>query len=484
MREDEENPLRCRALKMARAAADWKQGDLAAAARINASTLSDYERGDKEPSLATLYRLTDCMGLTRDWVDELLALLEKNEPREGEPPSAVEQRIEEYAHAARPLAEGYLRKVLTRFVAEILEKIERRRDAELWERLALYDADQRIALVELGAKFRRVGLCLRACEESKKAAADDADRALGLARLAVRIAELAPVESAADSLRLRGQAGFFLGNALRVKGDLPPADEAFARARQLWEEGTDSTIDLSEGPLLELEASLRREQRRLEKALDLLDRALEFDRSGERRGRILLKRAKTLEEMDDYESAIQTLNRAAPLIEALQEPRLLLVLRFNLLFDLTHVSRHAEAEKGLAEVQALATQIGNALDRVRLSWLRGRIAAGLGRTGEAITLLSRARGGFASSGILYDTALVTLELAVLHVEEGQTAQVKALARQTAPIFRNQDVPREALAAFMLFQRAAEEERVTVALARRFHSYFLRAQQDPKLHFEG
>ena len=144
----------------------------------------------------------------------------------------MERKIDEYALAARPLAEGYLRQVLTRFVTEIQAKIERRRDDELWERLALYDAEQRIALVELGAKFRRPGLCLRACEESKKAAADDADRALDLARLALRIAELTPSEYAEDSLRLQGRASFFLGNALRVKGDLPPADEVQGRGSQ------------------------------------------------------------------------------------------------------------------------------------------------------------------------------------------------------------------------------------------------------------
>ena len=486
--DDEKPPLRSRALKLARAATGLKQQRLAAAAGISPTTLSDYERGHIEPSPETLDRLTGLLGLSPDWMAELLALLaragldevEKVEKVEKVPLSAWEQRSEEFARAAGPLAVGSVRTLLARFVADLQAAAERERDGELWERLALYDAGERIALVELGDPFHRPGLCLRACDESVKAAADDADRALDLARLAVRIAELLP--PTADAVRLRGYAGFFLGNALRVKGDLPPADAAFASALRLWEEGAAATISLDEGRLLDLEASLRREQRRLGEALQLLDRALKLEGTGKRRGRLLVNRAKILEELDDYEGAIENLNRAAPWIDPSREPRLLLCQRFNLLFGLTHLSRHAEAEEGLAEVRALAARLGNALDRVRLTWLEGRIAAGLGRTGEALTLLSRARGGFASRGILYDTALVTLELAALHAGEGQTAQVKALARQTAPIFRHQGIPRETLAAFTLFHRAAEEEAVTVALARRLHAYFRRAQHDPQLPF--
>jgi hypothetical protein len=121
---------------------------------------------------------------------------------------------------------------------------------------------------------------------------------------------------------------------------------------------------------------------------------------------------------------------------------------------------------------------------IRLRWVEGRIADGLGRTGQAIEILNQVRGEFASRSMDYDTALVSLELATIFAREGRADSVKALARHMAPIFRAQGVHREALAALALFRQAAESEEVTADLARRFLEYLYRARQDPKLRFEA
>ena len=74
----------------------------------------------------------------------------------------------------------------------------------------------------------------------------------------------------------------------------------------------------------------------------------------------------------------------------------------------------------------------------------GRIAAAAGDEEAAIRFLSEACREFAERGIWYDAALVSLELAAVHAEAGRTAEVKLLARHLVPIFRAQDVHREAL----------------------------------------
>jgi hypothetical protein len=94
------------------------------------------------------------------------------------------------------------------------------------------------------------------------------------------------------------------------------------------------------------------------------------------------------------------------------------------------------------------------------------------------------RAGFADQGIAYDAALATLELAVLYLEQERTREVKALARQMAPIFKAQGVHREALAALKLFCEAAEKEAVSVELTRRIVAYLYRAQHQPELRFEA
>lgn len=102
---------------------------------------------------------------------------------------------------------------------------------------------------------------------------------------------------------------------------------------------------------------------------------------------------------------------------------------------------------------------------------------------EAFRALSGVRDEFASRGIAYDTALATLELAVLHLEQGRTQEVKASARQMVPLFKGQGVHTHALAALKLFCEAAETEDLTVDLARRLVEYLYRAQHDPQLRFE-
>jgi len=154
----------------------------------------------------------------------------------------------------------------------------------------------------------------------------------------------------------------------------------------------------------------------------------------------------------------------------------------NLAWNLTHLGRFPQANALLPEVQALTAQLGNELDTLRLRWLEGRIAAGLGRTEEALAALSEVRSRFAELDIAYDAALATLEVAVLHLEQGRTGEVKELAMEMAPIFQAQGVHREALAALQLFCEAAKKEAVTVELARRLVEYLYRAQHDPELRF--
>ena len=137
----------------------------------------------------------------------------------------------------------------------------------------------------------------------------------------------------------------------------------------------------------------------------------------------------------------------------------------------------------MPDIRKLATQLSNESDLVRVLWLEGRIAARLGRPEKAFVALSRVREEFISRNITYDTALVSLELAVLYLEQQRPREVKELARQMTPIFKVQGVHREALAALRLFCRAAGDETVTVEMARHLVEYFHRARHDPNLRFQ-
>jgi hypothetical protein len=146
--------------------------------------------------------------------------------------------------------------------------------------------------------------------------------------------------------------------------------------------------------------------------------------------------------------------------------RLPLVVRFGVIVNLCGLGRYDDAERLLPEVRAMAVPQGKRLDLLRLRWLEGRVAGGLGRIDEAVGRLTSVKEEFADLGIAYDAALATLELAVLLLDHGRTAEVRELAEQSKRIFDAQGVAREALATLEVFREAAAREALTAAFVRR------------------
>jgi hypothetical protein len=134
-------------------------------------------------------------------------------------------------------------------------------------------------------------------------------------------------------------------------------------------------------------------------------------------------------------------------------------------------------------VRETATETGDAILLLRVTWIEGLIAAGLGRTGEALSLVAQARREFAARGMGYDVALALLEEAALLLDEGRTAEVKALTHGLPAVFAAEEVHREALAALRLFHEAAQREAATAELARSILRYLFRARHDQGLPFD-
>ncbi len=116
--------------------------------------------------------------------------------------------------------------------------------------------------------------------------------------------------------------------------------------------------------------------------------------------------------------------------------------------------------------------------------LQGRVAAGFGRSDEAIATLGRVRHAFMAQNNVYDAAFATLGLAEVHAALRRTSDVKELVRASAPILSDQGVHREARQALELFRRAAEEERVSAELVRQVVAYLYRSRHDARVRFEA
>ncbi len=320
-------------------------------------------------------------------------------------------------------------------------------------------------------------LIVRVAAESIRKAPNHAQEALELAELALLIAERIP-----GGLQLQGYAWAHVSNARRACNDLSGAEEAIIRAGRLWEAGSPGKPGfLNPAWLPGLESALRRGQRRFTEALELIDDALSLD-AGDLKSEILLTKSNIYDALGDPESSAAALSEAALSVDPIAQPRLAFGVRFNLLVDLCHLEIFEEAESRLPEVQALAEQLGEELDLTRVVWLTAKIAAGRGRHQEAREAFEKVQSVFTRRELTFDYALVSLELAVLLLEQGRTTEVKALAGEMLRIFRSQKVEREALAALRLFCDAAQRETATVELARRMVTFLHRAQHDPELRF--
>ncbi|HEV8577889.1 MAG TPA: helix-turn-helix transcriptional regulator [Thermoanaerobaculia bacterium] len=466
-------------VQLLRSLHDWEQAELAAKMGVDPSTIWRYEHGTVTLQPKAKERLAAATNLPLSLVEAVLVpALEAGRgasaPFDDETFADVERAGAELGGTLAGAGRAAVALLLAALEAADLDPWERTgppaaadrlEAADAWERLETCTAEERQFLVETCREFQTWALAERLCHESEKAASDRPEEALELAELACRMAELARGD-AFFLLRLKGYTLAFLANARRVTEGPRAAEGDFTFAVNFWHTGAAPDPDLlAEWRLLDLEASLRRSLRQFAEALALHARALAAA-PPEAHGRILLKKAATYEQQGEAESAIDTLREAAALVDGEREPRLRFALRFNLTAALVDLERYAEADSLLPEVKDLSAAQRNEIDQIRVVWLSGKIAAGLGRTEEARDAFEQVRRDFTAREMAYDCALVSLDLAKLHLEQGRNADVRALAEEMLWIFKAQGIEREALAALRMFCEAARKEAATVDLARR------------------
>jgi transcriptional regulator with XRE-family HTH domain len=482
-----ERPVRSQALAILRELRDWTQEELADAAGLKRATICAYERGVEIPSDRKLLQFATVMGYTEEKVHDVLWLVRPPVRPQGRwigpvyLSAAEEREIWNLGSDSSRLAAISLRGMLARGHAQAVVAEDREAARALWDDLRA-ERSLRTAVREK-KEYQTWAVSELLCEESIRATPSRPDRALELAEAAVVAAELAPGEEK-WRLRVLGYAQAHVGNAWRVLESLVSAKESFQRYRSAWEagEGGDPLRLLNEGRVFGLEASLCREDLRLPEALALLRQGLEVSSKGEA-GYLLINKAKVLETAEDYEGAIQVLRDASAIVES-QNLRLTFVLRFDLAVNLGHLRRFAEVDPFLPELRGLAIQLGKELERLRVRWLEGWVAAGVGRWQQGVELLSVVREEFMTRNLTYDAALVSMDLADALLQLQRMAQVRGLAKQMAPIFESRGVHQKALEALRLFRQATEQEVVTVELVRSIRTYLVRAQKRPSLEFIG
>ena len=362
---------------------------------------------------------------------------------------------------------------------EVVVVLEGREAPGLWEGLEERPYSEQLRTVEEDEGLHAWGLCQLLLKKSREAVFNDPGKAVELANLALRIVRhLGTAYDPNWVMDLRARCFAYLGNARRVLGELRSADDAFVKAERCLARSSSGNPEV-QAEILGLESSLRRAQRRLPEALVLMDHTLALYRdAGDAHGigKAILKKAKILEEMGELGQAIGLLRERATEIDLSQEPQLFFYGRFNLLSCLVAAEHHEEAEQLLSDIRVLVEQRAQPIDLLRLRWIEGLIHLGRGRIGPAEAALREVQRSFLERHMGYDAALVSLDLALLYAQEGCVEDLKKLAAELMPIFESRDVHREAIIALLMFQRACEEETLTVDLVRQFAEYLRRERR--------
>jgi tetratricopeptide (TPR) repeat protein len=363
---------------------------------------------------------------------------------------------------------------------------ERNRAAALLPELLSHAREGRELLLRNQPRYHTWGVFELLLDQSREESFHDPTTAEHLAGLAlIQVDYLDPEHYGLPRIEdMRARAWSYVANARRIRSNLQDSEEGFRNAWRHLRQGTGDPLERA--LLLDLQASLRRAQRRFPEAVSLLRRAVQiFEEMGERHraGRSLVNLATVHEQAGTPERAISLLYAAIRKIDPEQEPRLVLCARHNLITNLADAGRFLEAHHLFHATQPLYRQFPDAATQNRRKWVQGKIARGIGRLQEAEECFLAARDGFLTDRVAYDVALVSLELATLHAERGRAAEVKRLAQELAPVFWAHQIPRETLAAVTCFLQAAESEEVDQALVARVAAYLRRAQNDPELKFE-
>ncbi|HWM95301.1 MAG TPA: hypothetical protein VN493_31390 [Thermoanaerobaculia bacterium] len=363
---------------------------------------------------------------------------------------------------------------------------EHSRVPELLQRLEGLSPAAKLVRIRTDRELQSCPLCQRLIESCHDVVHADTARAEELAELAVAVSQELDVRRYGAEIvnDFKARAWACLGEVLRNRADLRGADQAFEVAETLLGVGTGDIFE--EARLLELEALLRRDQRRLGEAHGLLDEVIAVYRQFRDFhlvGRAFVQKGSVHGAAGELEPAVRWLRKGLGLIDPMRERRLDLSARHNLMLYLHESGRNQEAWFLLKASRAEFLEHGGELLNLRLRWLEGKIQQALGHLHEAEQALAEALAGFLGQGAGFSAALVCLDLAGLYAGQARAGEMRRLAEEMLPIFQSRDIHREAVAALIVFQQAVRVEKLSSGLLDEIRSFLRRARTDPKLRFE-
>jgi hypothetical protein len=291
-------------------------------------------------------------------------------------------------------------------------------------------------------------------------------------------ADYSPAEMADVQARSWGE----LANAYRVNEDPPKSEEALMEAETARTAG--SGDPLIHARLLDVEASLRTDQRRYGEARRLLDLVIDlYLEIGEEHlaGRALMSQGIGLHYDGETGEAVALLKKALAMLDG-HDAQLLASARKALLDAMAANGDYAEAAALLLRSGLRAAFKNEPVNRLKVRWLEGRIFAGLGKLNRAATAFADARESFIEHGLDYEGALIGLESAAVLLQQDRLDEVEALATEAFEIFEMLEIQPEALRALSYLRKVCVSQKATTDLFREVVTFLERLERRPNLRF--
>jgi tetratricopeptide (TPR) repeat protein len=283
---------------------------------------------------------------------------------------------------------------------------------------------------------------------------------------------------------LRARAWAELANAHRVNEEQERAEDGLTQAALNRRQGTGDPLLLAR--ISDLEASLRRAQRRFAEAIALLDAACDIYQSvGDTHlaGRALINKGICARTAGEPRDAIRWIREGQAQLDGSRDPRLAAIGKQVLLDALADCGQFQQASQLLMSSGLRQAFASDPLNLLRLRWVEGKILAGRDRLARAERALTEVRRGFEERGLDYDAALVGLELAAVWLRQGKTAEVRELAQDMLDTFEELEIEREAFRALWFFNEVCRHQVATAGMAHGVRSFLGRLHAEPQLRFD-
>jgi tetratricopeptide (TPR) repeat protein len=325
------------------------------------------------------------------------------------------------------------------------------------------------------------GLCETLLAQSYSLRHSDRPGMLQLANLARLAADRLDPATYGEERRsdMQARAWAELANAYRVNDDFAQAEAAMACALDLRTRGTGDPLLYAR--IADLNASLLSDQRRFKEAFQMLDLAYAIHRrySGSHEvGRVVLLKGLYTGYAGKPEEGIQLLVRGLSMIDRAQDSKLVFHSLHNVLLFRVELGQYEQARLQLQRMRPLYAAYAVRPDMMKLHWIEGQIAAGLGDLVTAEATFQQIRQDLDDAGLGYEAAILSLDLAGVWLRQGRTAEVHGLVAEMVASFRALGVDREAMSALHMLQEALKRDQVTVEVLRLVSGILRRLQNEP------